>query len=99
QRAVLQDAFTGLEAKVKAIELGVALFELVDNSQALQVVLEASGIRRELFHTVVQLILPCMPERRVPQVVSQGDRFNQVFMQVQVARQRASNLRYLDAMR
>src|SRR5690606_27896443 len=47
----------------------------------------------------VQLILPRVPEGRVAQIVSQRDRLGQVFMQTQVAGQRARYLGHFYAVR
>ena len=97
RRAVLEDAFARLEAQVQAVEVGVALFQLVHHAQALQVVLEAAGLGRQLAHAGVEFVLPGVAERRVAQIMGQRDGLGQVFRQGQAARQRASDLRHFQA--
>ena len=95
QGAVLQDAFAGFKAQVQPVELRVALFQLVDHPQALQVVLEAAM----LSHAILQGILPGVSKRGVAQVVRQGDGFHQVFVQAQGSRHGTPQLRHLQRMR
>ena len=57
-------------------KLGVALLELVDHAQRLQVVLEAA----ELAHASVERVLPGVPERRVAEVVREADRLDEVLV-------------------
>ena len=92
---MLQDALARLEHQVQAVEGAVALFQRVDHAQALQVVLEAAVV----LHAVVQRVLAGVAERRVAEVVRQRDRFDQVFVQPQRARDRAADLRHLEGMR
>ena len=66
---MLEDAFARLEHQVEAVEGAVALFQQIDDAQALQVVLEAAV----LLHAVVQRILAGMAEGRVAEVVGQRD--------------------------
>ena len=91
RRAVLQDALAGLEHQVQPRELGVLRFEFVDDTQRLQVVLEAAVIT----HAGVQRVLTGMTERRVAEVVRQADRFGQRFAETEGACDRAAYLRYL----
>ena len=74
---------------------GVALFELVDDAQRLQVVLEAA-VR---LHAVVQRVLAGVTERRVAEVVREADRFGERFVQLQRARDGARDLRDFDRVR
>ena len=67
-------------------KLGVALLELVDDAQRLQVVLEAAV----LAHAVVQRVLAGVAERRVAEVVREADRLGQRLVQAQRARDRAA---------
>src|SRR5450631_3498155 len=71
------------------------LFEFVHHTQRLHVVLEAAKIH----HAFVERILARVPERRVPQVVSQANGFRQHFVQTQCARDGACNLSHLERMR
>ena len=74
---------------------GVALLEQIDDAQDLQVVLEAAvGL-----HAGVQRILAGMAERRMAEVVGERDRFGQVLVEPQAARDRAPDLRHFEAVR
>ena len=73
----------------------VTLFELIDDAQRLQIVLEAA-VRP---HACVQRVLPGMTERRVAQIVREADRFGERFVQLQCSRDRACDLRHFDRMR
>ena len=76
-------------------ELRIALLELIDRAQRLQVVLEAAVVA----HAVVERILPGMTEGRVAEIVRQRDRFGQCLIQRQRAGDRAGDLRHLDRVR
>src|SRR2546427_10444410 len=52
-----------------------------------------------LFHARVQGRLPGMAERWMPQVVSQGDRFRQIFIEAQLASNGTADLGDLQRMR
>ena len=75
QRAVLEDAFAAFEGEVEPAKLRVALLELVDHAQRLQVVLEAAV----LAHALVQRVLPGVAEGGVAEVVGEADRLGQRF--------------------
>ena len=103
---MLEDALPGLEGQVQAIKCRVALFQRIDHPQALQVVLEAPVhlvgqwlIRARGFHRRVERILAGMAEGRVAQIVGQGNRLDQVFVQTQRAGDAAPQLRHLQGMR
>ena len=51
-----------------------------------------------ILHALVQSILPCMTEGRMSQIMGQCDRLDQVLVKVQVACDRATDLRHLQAM-
>ena len=92
---MLEDALTCLEHQVEAGEVRILGFQLVDNAQRLQIVLETAVIP----HARVQGILPGVPERRVPQVVGKTDRLDQSFVQLQRDRNGTGYLRDLERMR
>ena len=94
-RTVLEDAFARLEREVEAVESAVALLELVDHAQRLQVVLEPAV----LLHALVQRVLSGVAERRVPEVVRQGDRLDEVFVDAELPGDRATDLRDLERVR
>ena len=66
-RTVLDDTLAGFKAQVKPVKRRVTLFELIDDTQALQVVFEAAVIA----HAFVKRILPGVTERRMAQIVRQ----------------------------
>ena len=88
ERAMFQDAFAGFEAQIEAIERRVALLENVDHAQGLQVMFEAAMDA----HAVMQRILPGVSEWRVSQVMGQRDRLDQIFIEIEIARDRARDL-------
>ncbi len=92
RRAVLQDAFAGFEHQVQTVEIAVVLFQRIDHPQTLQIVFEAAVIA----HALVEHVLADVAEGRVTQVVGQRHRFDQVFVDVQAARQGAADLRHFD---
>ena len=94
-RTMLEDALARLEGEVQAVEARMALLQQIDDTQALQVVLEAA-MRA---HALVQRVLSGMAEGRVAQVVRQRDGFDQVFIELQLARHRTRQLRHFQRMR
>src|SRR6185295_3883119 len=86
-------AFARFEREVQAVERGVALLEDVHYAQALQVVLKAA-VRP---HAGVQRILPGVAEWGVAEVVGERDRFGQILVEIQSARDRTRELRHLQA--
>ena len=95
QRAVFEDPFARFKSQVQPVVIWVAVFQLIDHAQALQVVLKAA----EIGHAFVQRVLACVAERRVPEVVRQRNGFHQVFMQAQRPGDGARQLRHLQRMR
>ena len=92
-RAVLQNTFARLERQVQAVIGWVTLFQCIDDAKALQVVLKAGAVRVVVFQAGIQRILPGMAERRVAQVVCQGNRLDQIFIELQGAGNGAAQLR------
>src|SRR5688500_1549420 len=76
ERAVLQDALASLERQVQTAERRVAVLEVIDDAQRLQVVLEAP----EVAHTFVERILAGVAERRVAEIVRETDRLDEVLV-------------------
>ena len=90
--AVLEDALARLVAEVQAAEARIALFEPVDDPQALAVVVEAAV----LLHQAREHALARVAERRVAEVVREHDRLGELLVQAQRARDRARDLARLD---
>ena len=84
---VLGDAVAHFPAQVEA---GTVLLEHIDNAQALLVVVKP--VRDEPF----QHALARVPERRVPEVMPEGDGFGQLLVEPEHLRDGARNLRHLE---
>src|SRR3970040_1870576 len=74
---VFEDSLAGLVGQVQPAESRVALLEQIDDTQRLQVVLEPS----ELAHAFVERILARVAEGRMPEVVREAHRFDEVFVE------------------
>ena len=70
---MLQNSLAGLEGEIQARKSRVFFFQLVDHSQTLQVVLEATIVA----HAIVQGVLAGMPKGRMSQVMCQRNGFAQ----------------------
>ena len=77
--AVFQNAFTRFEGEVQAIKVWITFFQLIHHTQALQVVFKPT----KGLHAFIQGVLACMAKWRVAQVVRQGHRLDQIFVQPQ----------------
>ena len=93
--AVLQDPFARFEQQVQPAKIGITLFQVLDDAQRLEIMLEAA----ERFHTGVQGVLPRVAERGVPEVVRERDRLGQILVQSQRPRHAARNLRNFERVR
>ncbi len=87
---VLDDAFADFEGEVQAAEGGVALFEIFDDAQGVQVVVEGQAVLR---HGGVESFFSGMAEGRMADVVNQGERFGQVDVQAECCGDGAGDLR------
>uniref|UniRef100_A0A0N5A0R2 Phenol hydroxylase n=1 Tax=Parastrongyloides trichosuri TaxID=131310 RepID=A0A0N5A0R2_PARTI len=92
---VLDHALDRLPAQVQAGEAGIAGFQLGYDAEALDVVIKAA----ERLHLFMQFVLARMAERRVSQIVGQGDRLGQIVVQPQGVGQRSGDLRHLKTVR
>jgi len=94
QRAVLEDPLAAFERQIEPTEIRVAVLELVDHPQRLQIVLEAAiGA-----HASVQRVLPGMAERCVPQIVRKADRLRERLVEPKRMGNGAGDLCDLDGM-
>ena len=69
------------------------MFEQIDNTQRLLIVLESA----EIAHQIVEHSLAGVPEGGVSQIMRQADRLGQAFVQAESLCDRSSNLCDLDA--
>jgi hypothetical protein len=95
-RAVLEDALSRFEAEVQPRVLGVTLLQQIDDTQALQIVLEPTGIGGGSAVGLIERILTGMAEGRVAQVMGQRYRFAQILVQTEPARHRTRHLSHLE---
>ena len=87
------DSLTDFESQIETGEIQVALFELLDDSKRVQVVVKPVTIRA---HQFIELPLAGMAERRVAEVVRQRQRLGEVLVQAKLAGDRTGDLRHLD---
>ena len=60
----------------------VTLFEKIDNTQRLRIVLEPAIVA----HAFVERILTTVAERRVPEVMREGDALDEILVKCEIAR-------------
>ena len=87
---MIDDAVAHFKSQVEA---PAVLFEHVDDAQRLDIV------RKSVRSQTVQNPLARVPERRVPQIVPQSDRFRQVFIESEGTGDGARDLRNVDGVR
>ncbi len=93
---VLDDALAHLKSEVQPGKVQVALFELLDDAQRVEVVVEAVAVRAQ---QLVQASLAGVAERRVADVVHQRQGLGQVGIQPERAGHGAGDLGDLERMR
>ena len=95
KRLVLLQSLPHFEGQIQPGKIRIGIFEQLHHAQALLVVLEPAV----LAHAFRQHLLAGMPERRMPQVVRQRDRFGQILVERKRARDRAADRGDFDRMR
>ncbi len=90
---VLDDAFANAQCEVESSMGGVALLEVLDDAQRMHVVVEAPPVTAQ---AAIERTLSGMTEGRVADVVNQGQRFGEVFIQAKCAGRGAGDLRDLN---
>ncbi len=75
---MLGDAFADFEGKIQAGEAGVALLEIFDDADGVQVVIEACA---EALHLGVEGVFAGMGKGRMPDVVGQRQGFGEVLVE------------------
>ena len=78
---VLYETLQHFPAEVQAIKIGVAHFQLGDDSQGLGVMVEALIV----FHALVELVFPGMAEGRMAEIVGEREGLGEVFVQAERA--------------
>src|SRR5437016_1648892 len=90
---MFHDAFAHLEGEIHPGKARIAILEVLDNSKGVQVMIEALP---EAAHLPVQLLFTGVSEGRVADVMYQGERLSQVFIQPEYRSHCARDLRDLD---
>ena len=71
---MLDNAFKGFPSQVQALETRIAALQLRDDPEGLNVMIEPT----KCLHLDLQLIFARMPERRMAEVVGQGDGLGEI---------------------
>ena len=87
------DAFADLERQVQAWEAGIALLELLDDAQGVDIVIEVGA---EAGHLPVELLLAGMGEGRMADIVSERQGLGEIFVETEDRGYGARNLRDFD---
>src|ERR1700689_391681 len=90
---VLDDALADAEGEIEAAVGGVALFEVLDDAEGVDVVVEAAAVTAE---AGVKSTLAGVAEGGVADVVDEGEGFCEVFVEAEFGGGGASDLRDLD---
>ena len=93
---MLDDAFADFKRQIDAGKIQIALLELLDNAQRLQIVIEARAVRA---HQLVELLFPGMAKRRMPDIVNESKRLGKLRVQPKSAGYGASDLRNFQSVR
>src|SRR5712692_672158 len=72
---MLDDAFTHLKREIETGKIEIALLEMLDDSQSVEIVIERATVGT---HQFVQLALPGMPKRRMADVMDEGESFREI---------------------
>ena len=92
---VFHEPFKAFVREVQPVIVGVTALEPGHDAVGLKVVIEPAV----LGHQPIEHAFPLVAERRVPEVVGQGERFGQILVEGQNARDGARDLRNLEAVR
>ena len=87
---VLDDAFANLEGQVQAAEGGVALFEILDDAESVQVVVEEEAV---LAHGGVERFFAGVAKGRMSDVVDEGESFGEIDVEAEGSGDGARDLR------
>ena len=76
---MLDDSFAHFEGQVQAGKIEIALLELLDDPQRVQIVIEALAI---LAHARIELPFPGVAERRMADVVNERQRLGKIGVEI-----------------
>ena len=89
---VLDQAFECFPAQIEAIESGIAALEIRHDAQRLRVMIKSAGSGKAF----VQRPLSSMTKWRMAEIMREGQRFGEIFVQTERTRERAGNLRHFN---
>jgi hypothetical protein len=93
---VLDDAFADLKRKIEPRKIQIALLELLDDAQRVQIVVEAIAV---FAHAFVEFLFAGVAEGRMPDVVDERQRLDKLRVQAERRGHRAADLRNLESVR
>src|ERR1035437_2759132 len=93
---MLNDALAHFEGKIQPAKRRVTEFEVFDNAERVQVVIEREPV---LTHGGVERLFSGVAERRMAEVVNQGQRLHQIGVQSKLRGDCARDLRDLNGVR
>src|SRR3990167_5676933 len=94
---MFQDADQNFFGEVQTVKLRVPLFVLCHNFKTAQVVVKSTDLR--LFHYLIQNVFTGVAEWWMSQVMSQGNRLDQIFVELQAASDSAGDLGHFNGVR
>ena len=93
---MFDDSFPHLKGEIQARKFEIALLEMLDDPQRVEIVIEKVAIGA---HALIQLPLAGVAERRVADVVHEREGFSQIGIEMRAPSHRAGNLRHFQRMR
>ncbi len=93
---MLDDAFANFKRKIQSGKIEVAMLELLDDAERMQVVIEEAAMR---VHEFVELAFASVAEWRVTDVVDEGEGFGKLGVQVKRGSDGSGDLRDFERMR
>src|SRR5580765_8923814 len=93
---MFDDAFANFKRQIESGKIQITLLELLDDSQRLQIMVEAVSMRTQQF---IELALARVAEGRVPDVVHQGQGFGEIGVEFERAGDGTGDLRDFQSVR
>src|SRR5882762_3112613 len=93
---MLDDALANFKSEIQTWKIEIALFELLDDAQRVQIVIEKAAVSA---HQLVELSLPGVAEGRMADVVNESESFGELGVQAQRGSDGARDLRDFKSVR
>src|SRR5581483_313862 len=93
---MFDDALAHFEREIQAGKRGIALFEILDDPEGMEIVVERQTV---IAHYGVESFLSCMSKGRMAEIVRQREGFNQVNIEAKLCGQGAGDLSDFDGVR